>query len=63
VLVGGSDEEKLDVVFLIKVHESQLNTAIKVPGRDVIRVIPPDVLVEQHGYHWLPKEKIVKAFS
>jgi hypothetical protein len=62
VLVGGSDEEKLDVVFLIKVHESQLNAAIKVPGRDVIRVIPPDVLVEQHGYHWLPKEKIVKAF-
>ena len=23
VLVGGSDEDKLDVVFLIKVHESQ----------------------------------------
>eukprot|EP01046_Picozoa_sp_COSAG06_P013052 COSAG06_NODE_781_length_12364_cov_6.388912_9_plen_883_part_00 len=62
VLIGGCAENKLDVAFLIKVHVSQFNASIKVPGRDVIRVIPPDVLTEQHGYHWLPKKQIAKAF-
>ena len=61
--MGGSDEDKLEVVFFIKVHESQYNAAIQVPGRDVIRVIPPEAgLVEHDGFHWLPKDKIAKAF-
>eukprot|EP01043_Picozoa_sp_COSAG02_P058776 COSAG02_NODE_7372_length_3058_cov_1.996604_2_plen_573_part_00 len=61
VLVGGSEESKLDVVFFIRVHESMFSAVREIPGRDVIRVIPPEAgLVEQDGHHWLPKDKIAK---
>jgi hypothetical protein len=62
VLVGRTDADKLDVVFFLKIPASVYDTAKTVPGRENIKIIPPDVLYEEDGHHWLQKQKIVKSY-
>lgn len=62
VLLGGKDDDKLDMVFFISVPQSYFDASVKVPGRDLIRILPASVLYEQDGKHYLQKEKIVKSY-
>eukprot|EP01047_Picozoa_sp_COSAG01_P060215 COSAG01_NODE_7348_length_3242_cov_1.709513_1_plen_437_part_00 len=62
VLEGGKYEDRLDVVFFLKIPTSTYERAHKVPGRPNTVIIPSEVLYEKDGYHWLQKEKIVKTY-
>jgi hypothetical protein len=62
VTLGGKDDDKLDVVFFIKLPLSYFQASMRVPGRELIRIVPASVLYEQDGDHWLQKSKIVKTY-
>ena len=62
VLVGGSDEDKLDVVFFIAVPTIWVKSAAKVEGRALVRIIPSSLLTEYQGHHWLQKGRIVRSY-
>ena len=62
VRVGGSDEDKLDVVFFIAVPTVWVDAAAKVEGRSLIRIIPAHLLPEHQGHRWLQKGNIVRVY-
>ena len=62
VAAGGKDAHKLDVVFLIKIPKKFLEGARGVPGRETIKIVPPEFLMEKGEHHYLQKEKIVKGY-
>ena len=62
LLVGGADEDKVEMVFFLKVPASWMASAAAIPGRDLAKSIPLDLLYEQDGFHWLQKERIVKSY-
>ena len=62
LLEGGSDEDKVEMVFFLKVPTPFYEQAAAIPGRELARIIPPTVLYEQDGYCWFQKEKIVKSY-
>ena len=62
VLVGESDEDKVDVVFFIAVPTIWVKSAAKVEGRPLARIIPSSLLTEYQGHHWLQKGKIVRSY-
>jgi len=62
VLEGGSDAEKLDVVFFLKVPNIWVEQGILVPGRDCIAGIRSAMLYSKDEFSWLQKDKIVKGY-
>ena len=62
VAVGGKDAHKLDVVFLIKIPTDFIKGAKGVPGRESIKIVPPQFLMEKGAHHYLQKEHIVKGY-
>ena len=62
VLVGASDDDKLDVVFFIAVPTIWVKSAAKVEGRPLVRIIPSSLLTEYQGHHWLQKGRIVRSY-
>ena len=50
------------MVFLIKIPKKFLEGARGVPGRETIKIVPTDFLMEQGGQHYLQKERIVKGY-
>ena len=69
VLEGGSDADKLDVVFFLKVPADFMkNQERVVPGRPSVYIIQKSLLTEQPDkdgsvHHYLPVSRIVKAYS
>ena len=62
VVVGGSDEDKLDVVFFIAVPTVWVDAAAKVEGRSLIRIIPAHLLSEHQGHRWLQQGNIARVY-
>ena len=62
MLEGEKDADKLEVVFFLKIPTPFYDQGRSIPGRELARIIPPDVLYERDGYHWFQKEKIVKSY-
>jgi len=50
------------VVFLIKIPKEWLDGAKGVPGRDIIKIVPPRLLMHKGGRHYLQKDRIVKGY-
>lgn len=50
------------MVFFLKIPTPFYDQGRSIPGRELARIIPPDVLYERDGYHWFQKEKIVKSY-
>ena len=62
LLEGEKDADKVEMVFFLKIPTPFYEQGSSIPGRDLARIIPPEVLYERDGYHWLQKEKIVKSY-
>lgn len=62
IAVGGAFEDKVDLVFLIKIPKAFLDGAAGVPGRETIKIVPRAFLQEKAGQFYLQKEKIVKGY-
>eukprot|EP01049_Picozoa_sp_SAG25_P004467 SAG25_NODE_282_length_10426_cov_27.226784_6_plen_818_part_00 len=62
VFAGGQYQDRLDVVFFLKIPKSIYQRAQRVPGRPNTVIISSDVLYEKDGFQWLQKEKIVKTY-
>ena len=64
VLEGGPDEDKLGVVFFLKVPEEFVNNKDRiVPGRPAVYIIQNSLLREVEDNHYLGTDHIVKAFG
>ena len=65
VLLGGVDEDKINLLIVVKVKRAHLDDPERrVPGRDAIVILPrrePE-LTSADGHHWLPKEQVLKVF-
>lgn len=62
VLEGGQDADKLDVVFLLAVQKQWIEAAVTVPGRELIKVVPPSQLEEHDGFHFCPLSKVKRVY-
>jgi hypothetical protein len=62
LLEGGEDADKVEIVFYLKIPRAWYDQAPAIPGRELARIIAPELLYESDGSRWLQKEKIVKSY-
>ena len=63
VLVGGCDDDKLDVVFFIALPQLWIDGAFTMRGRELIRIIKKDMLHDpEDGCRYLKKTHIKKVY-
>ena len=61
VLIGGRDEDKLEVVLVLRVKKSMLWRYTD--ERPHAAVIKRKLLMESGGHHWFPKSQIVRVWG
>mmetsp|Transcript_49303 Transcript_49303/g.81844 ORF Transcript_49303/g.81844 Transcript_49303/m.81844 type:complete len:533 (+) Transcript_49303:111-1709(+) len=65
VLLGQKDADKINLLIIVKVRKAFFDDPKRqVPGRDKIVILPrrePELLAKD-GFHWLPKDQIVKVY-
>ena len=61
VLLGGSDEDKIEVALVLKVDKAMLHRYTD--ERPHAAVIKRKLLIEDNGHHWFPNSEIVKIWG
>jgi hypothetical protein len=61
VLLGGSDEDKVEVALVLKVDKTMLHRYTD--ERPHAAVIKRKLLIEDNGHHWFPNSEIVKIWG